>query len=144
MFKAIRNMFKGKKEEVTTDPPGRTFKRVLTGDYFSCEASEADEAMIEESKHSKIEQIKNLGLEPKFVRFTYKNNDIDTAYVAFQKEVFAKKWNMIHVTEISFTVRANNIAEFEKMAGVSLKDDFNDLTEVTYDGQERRKEERKS
>ena len=145
MLKAIKSMFTGKKEEeVITDPPGRTFKRVLTGDYFVCEAPGADAAEIEESKQNKIEQIQSLGLEPKFVRFTYKKNEVVSAHVAFQKEIFAKKWNMIHITEISFAVREKNFEEFEKMAGVSLKDDFNDLTEVDYNGEERRKEERAS
>lgn len=145
MFKAIKNLFTGKKEaEVQTDPPGRTFKRILTGEYFACEAPEADEDVIEKSKHSKIEQIRSLELEPKFVRFTYKKDKVVSAHVAFQKEVFAKKWNMIHISEISFIVREQNFEEFEKMAGVSLKDDFNDLTEVEYRGEERRKEERSS
>ena len=143
MFKTIKNIF-SKEEEIITDPPGRTFKRVLTGDYFACEAHEVNDTEIAESKQSKIEQIRSLALEPKFLRFMYKKNEVESVHVAFQKEVFAKKWNMIHITEISFTVRAKNFEEFERMAGVSLKDDFNDLTEVHYDGKERRKEERES
>ena len=63
-----------------------------------------------------------------------------------KKEVLAKKWNMVHVTEISFIVHYLDFEEFEKMSGVNLNDDFRDLTSETkntsYKGKERRKEKR--
>ena len=69
-------------------------------------------------------------------------------YVIFQKEVFAEKWNMIHVTEISFTINRSDFEEFEKMSGVSLSEDFRDLSSegngATFKGKERRKEKREA
>lgn len=150
MIKTIKKIFSKEKEEVTVDPPGRTFKRVLTGDYFSCEKENADPSFIEKSKQDKIDQINTLALEPKFVRFNYKKEssgeldiqDALSAHVVFQKEIFAQKWNMIHITEISFTIRASNFEEFEKMSTFSLKEDFKDLTEIQYRGEERRQAQR--
>jgi len=142
MIKKIKSLFGTQKEEVVSDPPGRTFKKVLTGDYFDGAKKDAD--AIARSKQDKIDQIETLELLPKFLRFTYKKEEPISVHVAFQKEVFARKWNMIHVTEISFTVKASDIEEFEKMAGVSLKNDFKDLTEVHYEGKERRKGQRTS
>ena len=142
MIKKIKSLFGTQKEEVVSDPPGRTFKKVLTGDYFDGAKKDAD--TIARSKQDKIDQIETLELLPKFLRFTYKKEEPISVHVAFQKEVFARKWNMIHVTEISFTVKASDIEEFEKMAGVSLKNDFKDLTEVHYEGKERRKGQRTS
>jgi hypothetical protein len=153
MIKKIQEIFAKKKKEVLVeDPPGRTFKRVLTGDYFSCEKEGVDQKFIEISKQDKIDQIKTFELTPKFVRFSYEKNsfaDVEDqkplfAHVTFQKEVFAKKWNMLHVTEIAFTVRAANFEEFEEMAEVNLKTDFKDLTEVQYRGEERRDDKRRS
>ena len=142
MIKKIKSLFGTQKEEVVSDPPGRTFKKVLTGDYFDGAKKDAD--TIARSKQDKIDQIETLELLPKFLRFTYEKEEPISVHVAFQKEVFARKWNMIHVTEISFTVKASDIEEFEKMAGVSLKNDFKDLTEVHYEGKERRKGQRTS
>jgi len=142
MIKKIKSLFGTQKEEVVSDPPGRTFKKVLTGDYFDGAKKDAD--TIARSKQDKIDQIETLELLPKFLRFTYEKEELLSVHVAFQKEVFARKWNMIHVTEISFTVKASDIEEFEKMAGVSLKNDFKDLTEVHYEGKERRKGQRTS
>jgi len=74
------------------------------------------------------------------------NLEISSAHVVFQKEVLAEKWNMIHVTEISFVVQYCDFEEFEKMSGVKLNEDFRDLTSETkntsYKGKERRKEKR--
>jgi hypothetical protein len=142
MIKKIKSLFGTQKEEVVSDPPGRTFKKVLTGDYFDGGKKDAD--AIARSKQDKIDQIETLELLPKFLRFTYEKEEPVSVHVAFQKEVFARKWNMIHVTEISFTVKASDFEEFEKMAGVSLKNDFKDLTEVHYEGKERRKGQRTS
>jgi len=142
MIKKIKSLFGTQKEEVVSDPPGRTFKKVLTGDYFDGAKKDAD--AIARSKQDKIDQIETLELLPKFLRFTYEKEEPVSVHVAFQKEVFARKWNMIHVTEISFTVKASDFEEFEKMAGVSLKNDFKDLTEVHYEGKERRKGQRTS
>ena len=142
MIKKIKSLFGTQKEEVVSDPPGRTFKKVLTGDYFDGAKKDAD--AIARSKQDKIDQINTLELLPKFLRFTYEKEEPISVRVAFQKEVFARKWNMIHVTEISFTVKASDFEEFEKMAGVSLKNDFKDLTEVQYEGKERRQSQRTS
>ena len=144
MIKKIKNLFGTQKEEVVSDPPGRTFKKVLTGEYFDGAKKDADAVATARAKQDKIDQIETLELLPKFLRYTYEKEELLSAHVAFQKEVFARKWNMIHVTEISFTVKASDIEEFEKMAGVSLKNDFKDLTEVHYEGKERRKGQRTS
>ncbi len=145
MIKKIKNLLgKEKEEDLVKDPPGRTFKKVLTGEFFSSEQEGADEAFIQKSRQDKIDKINALELKPKFVRFAYKGDAPVSAHVAFQKEVFARKWNMIHITEISFTVKASDLEEFEKMAVVSLKNDFKDLTEVHYEGKERRKGQRTS
>lgn len=154
MIQIIKNLFtKKKKKEYTPDPPGRTFKRILTGRYFGCEDRTADAVKIAQAKQEKIDQIRELELIPMYVRFTYKTNKEQTpdntvlsAHVAFQKEVFAKKWNMVHVTEISFTINHDDFDEFEQMSGVSLNKDFRDLTPHSdtsaYQGEERRKKRR--
>ena len=147
MIKLFKKLFGIKEEkEVQADPPGRTFKRVLTGDYFGCEKNETDADKIIQPKQSKIEQIKELELIPMFIRYAHEKDSIVSAHVAFQKEVHAKNWNMTHVTEISFTVFSEDFDEFEEMAGVRLSEDFRDLTayekEGAYTGEERRKEKR--
>lgn len=148
MIKTLKSLLVKKKEkEVLPDPPGRTFKRVLTGRYFGCENKNADDGSIAEAKKDKIEQIKELELVPMFVRFTYDPARPETdhpvsAYVAFQKEVFAEKWNMVHVTELSFTVLRDDFEEFEAMSGTSLANDFKNLSSVSYYGAERRNAKR--
>ena len=147
MIKMFKKLFGIKEEqEVVADPPGRTFKRILTGDYFGCEKNETDIHKIAQSKQNKIDQINELELVPMFIRYTYIKDSIVSAHVAFQKEVHAKKWNMTHVTEISFTVYYDEFEEFEQMSGVRLSEDFRDLTayanEDAYKGAERRKEKR--
>jgi hypothetical protein len=91
-----------------------------------------------------------------FIRYSYKNKiethtkdnnlEISSVHVVFQKEVLAEKWNMLHVTEISFIVNYADFEEFEKISGVSLNNDFRDLTSyensTPYKGKERRKEKR--
>jgi hypothetical protein len=149
MIGLIKKLF-GKKEEkeFIPDPPGRTFKRVPTSKYFEGEYPPEETERIADAKQYKIDQIKTLELLPKFLRYTFKDNDTQeatAAYVVFQKELFDEKWNMVHVTEVSFYVKASNFQEFEKMAGVSLQNDFRDLTQInnqTYNGDERRKEKR--
>lgn len=148
MIKKLKNLLAKKKEaEVIPDPPGRTFKRVLTGRYFGCEDSTADDSKITEAKKEKIELINELELLPMFVRFTYGSAQPEkdqpvAADVAFQKEVLAENWNMVHVTEISFTILSDDFEEFERMSGVSLKHDFKDLTSVTHYGKDRRGKKR--
>ena len=149
MIELIKKLF-GKKEEqaVIPDPPGRTFKRVPTGKYFEGEYAPEEKENIAKAKQSKIDQIKALELLPKFLRYKFEHKESEeatAAYVVFQKELFDEKWNMVHVTEVSFCLKAPDFQEFEEMAGVSLKNDFRDLTDVnneTYKGKERRKEER--
>ncbi len=148
MIEKLRNLFGKKTEEYVPDPPGRTFKRVLTGRYFGCEDPNVDEHSIANAKQEKIDQIKELELKPMFVRFTYDDSGATgenlpiSAHVAFQKEVFAEKWNMVHVTEISFTVYSEDFDEFEKMSGTRLNDDFRNLSTTTFTGKDRRKEKR--
>ena len=150
MIEMLKNLFGRKKVEAyVPDPPGRTFNRVLTGRYFGCEDKNADEAAIAKAKQEKIDQIRELELVPMFVRFTYDDTQEEeedmqptSADVSFQKEVFAKNWNMVHVTEISFTVLSSDFAEFEEMSGVSLTQDFRDLTNTTFSGKDRRKQKR--
>lgn len=153
MIKTIKSLFAKKKaKETIPSPPGRTFNRVLTGRYFGLEDLNADESSIARAKQEKIDQINELELVPMFVRYTYEETHKDdskeekshpiSAHVAFQKEVFAENWNMVHVTEISFTVYYADFDEFEKMSGVSLTDDFRDLSATTFNGRDRRKEKR--
>lgn len=149
----LKKLFGKKKEQTDVpSPPGRTFNRVLTGRYFGLEDVNADKNAIAKAKQEKIDQIKELELLPVFLRYSYESKnkkDIDndknhpaSVDVAFQKEIFAENWNMVHVTEISFTVLYDDFEEFEQMAGVSLSDDFRDLTSTTFNGEERRKETR--
>ncbi len=154
MIRNFKNLFsKKKKKEFVPDPPGRTFKKILTGRCFGCEDVDADEEKINKAKQRKIDQIQELGLKPMFIRYAYEatkeethDKKISSAHVAFQKEVLAKKWNMIHITELSFTIFRTDFEEFEKMSGISLSKDFRDVTPTgdtpDYQGQERRKERR--
>lgn len=157
MIEILKSLF-GKKDneaEYIPDPPGRTYKRVLTGRYFGCEDVSADEASIAKAKQGKIDQIAALGLAPMFIRYVYKDmkdqaieREVSSAHVVFQTEVSAERWNMTHVTEISFIVYAADFDEFEKLSGVALKNDFRDLTSeessTSYNGEERRKTKRDS
>lgn len=165
MIEILKSLFgKKKKKEYVPDPPGRTFNRVLTGRYFGCEDVNADESSVAKAKQGKIDQITELGLVPMFIRYSYEDTsknkrgtqagenhpdpEVSSVHVAFQKEVTAEKWNMTHVTEISFTVNRSDFDEFEKMSGVSLSDDFRDLTSygntAPYNGKERRKKKREA
>ena len=113
----------------------------------------ADASKIAQAKQDKIDQIHELELMPMYVRYTYKttkkpdhDKKIISAHVAFQKEVLSKKWNMVHVTEISFTVNHDDLDEFEQMSGLTLNTDFRDLTPnsdiPSYQSGERRKKKR--
>ena len=155
MIELLKKLFGKKKEQSdVSNPPGRTFNRVLTGRYFGLEDVNADEDAIARAKQEMIDQIKELELVPMFMRYDYdskKKKDFDaeedhptSVHVAFQKEVFAEKWNMVHVTEISFTVLSADFDEFEKMAGVSLNGDFRDLTSTAFNGEERRRASREA
>jgi hypothetical protein len=145
MIKILQKLLGIKEEkEVVADPPGRTFKRILTGDYFGYDKKETDQEKIAKAKQSKVDKIKELELIPMFIRYKKVKETIVSAHVAFQKEVHAEKWNMTHVTEISFIVYAEDFEELETMAGVNLTKDFRDLTayekEGSYQGVERRKD----
>ena len=163
MIEIFKRLFGKKKEkEYVSDPPGRTFKRIETGRYFGCEDVNADESSVAKAKQRKIDQISELELIPMFTRYSYEDTsknksgtqagkdhpdpEVSSVHVVFQKEVFAEKWNMTHVTEISFTVNRSNFEEFEKMSGVSLSDDFRDLSSegnsAAFNRKDRRKEER--
>ena len=157
MIEILKSLF-GKKEEAEEyipDPPGRTFKRVLTGRYFGCENENTDEGSVVKAKQEKIDLITELELAPMFIRYSYKSRsdqvadrEVSSAYVVFQKEVSAEKWNMTHVTEISFVVFRVDFAEFEKMSGLSLENDFRDLTSeensTPFSGRERRRAQRET
>ncbi|MCF6207267.1 MAG: hypothetical protein L3J47_10315 [Sulfurovum sp.] len=131
---------------------GRTFRRILCGNYFGLRDYSAAPEAVKLAKLNKIDQIQQLGLVPKFVRYIRKKvsdekeSQIVAAYVAFQKEVFDPKLNMVYVTELSFIVLKEEFEEFEEMAGVSLKKDFRDIDKVEklYKGEERRRETRLS
>ena len=160
MLGIFKSLFGKKKEtEYIPDPPGRTFNRVLTGKYFACENVDADEHRITESKQKKIAQIAELELIPMFIKYSYEDRsyrrtqgredhpvpEISSVYVVFQKEVSAQRGQMTHVTEISFIVNYPDFNEFEKMSGVSLSDDFRDLTSYNtapFNGKERRNKRR--
>ena len=123
------------------DPPGRTYKKILTGQYFGGTTPHHNEQTRLASKENKIRLINEHQLLPATVRYTYKKEfddtlykvsndqkDILSAYVVFQKEVFDEKWNMVHITELSFILYPHEFYEFESMANVSLKENFKDLT----------------
>jgi len=147
MKKLLKKIFTNthKVQDELIDPPGRTFKRVLTSEYFHHTDSDANEEMHQASKNTKITHIKELELKPMYVRYLYEQDSPISAHVAFQKEVFAEKWNMIHITEVSFNINASDFSEFESMAKVSLENDFRDVTPKehdTYDREDRRKKKR--
>jgi hypothetical protein len=132
-------------ESLPSDPPGRTFKRILTGDYFGFKKCTSDVSLQNVEKQKKIEQIKTHALQPKYINYTYQGTEVISAHVAFQKEVLAEKWNMLHITEISFTIYANDFEEFEEMSKVCLETDFRDVSVKSsdgYQGQERRQQMR--
>ena len=154
MLTVIKNIF-GKKtyKNASTDAPGRTFNKVLTGKYFGCEDLDADPKRIAEAKQKKIDQIKELELKPKFTRYLYEDMVENHAVakpisvqVTFQKEVSPEHHNMVHITEVSFIVNYEDLNEFEQMAGVSLFDDFRQLSseEITasFEGIDRRNDNR--
>ncbi len=156
IIEQFKKLFGKRKEQVShDDPPGRTFKRILTGDYFGLQDPHADEAAHQAAKEEKIALIAKMDMKPKFVRYALKKKAFDeksphitAAHVVFQNEVFDEKWHMVHVTEISFIVPKEEFETFETMAGVRLTEDFRDLTEYDgkshYNGKERRKERRKA
>jgi len=105
-------------------------------------------------KEEKIRQIEALGLKPVYLRYrlrrgagaSLQKENIEAAYVAFQKEEYDPKLNMVHVTEISFIVPKDEFAQFEAMADVSLEEDFRHLYDdgKPYGGVERRRKPRRS
>jgi hypothetical protein len=160
MMEMLKSLFGKKKKKVyVPDPPGRTFKRIETGRYFGCEDINADENSVAKAKQRKIEQITELELVPMFIRYSYEDTsknkqgiqagenlpdpEVSSVHVVFQKEVTAEKWNMTHVTEISFIVNRSDFKEFEKMSGVSLNNDFRDLTSYGNTAPDNEKERRK-
>ena len=155
MFGLLKRLFANNEEnKEEEEKPGRTFKRVLTGDYFGLRNPDADTEAVQRAKEDKIRQIEELGLKPVYLRYrlrkeageTPQKEDIEAAYVAFQKEEYDPKLNMVHVTEISFIVSKDEFTEFEAMAGVSLENDFRNLYDNAkpYEGVDRRKKPRKS
>jgi hypothetical protein len=144
MIQLIKKLFlNDSKIELIPDPPGRTFKRILTGDYFSHKDRNTDKNLQLHAKEKKINQIKELKLFPKHIKYTYKKGIIFSAFVSFQKEELSSKWNMLHITEISFIVYADEFKIFESMANVKLENDFRDVTlKDTYTDKERREESR--
>jgi hypothetical protein len=125
----------------------------LTGDYFGLRNPDANIETIRIAKQDKIDQIRELGLVPKFLRYARKRctdrqneTEITAAHVVFQKEEYDERLNMVHVTEISFIVPKEEFEEFERMAGVTLESDFRNLyeDEGMYQGKERRRTPRPS
>ncbi|MCF6244119.1 MAG: hypothetical protein L3J43_03715 [Sulfurovum sp.] len=156
MLDMFKNLFlKPKKVNVTEDKstepkPGRTFNKILTGKYFGLDDKNANKKLINELKDKKIQQINELGLTPKFARYIYAKGIDDystetpiSVHVAFQKERYSRKRQMIHISEMSFIVKANEFEEFEKKLEVNILNDFTQLApEHTFKGTERRKEQR--
>ena len=139
------------REERVAEPekPGRTFNKILTSKYFGGDEHETDPQEIQKAKRHKIEQIEHEEMRPKFLRYSYEEEDstenkIDAVYIAFQKEVISQRGNMIHVTELAFTVKASDFDEFQAMAHVNFEKDFRDLTHHCYQGEERRKKNRET
>lgn len=134
----------GKKEikVIQGTPPGRTFKRILTGEYFGYKDIHIDASKQQKAKEKILDQINELELNPMYIHYNYNNSIISHAHIVFQKEILAKKWNMLHVTEISFLLYASDFKQFEEMSQLNLNDDFTNLTPITnstYIVKERRK-----
>jgi hypothetical protein len=151
MLEIFKRLFsKPQEEEVKEDEPGRTFNKILTGKYYGLGDNNADKSLILELKDKKITQIKDLELEPKFARYLYAQNTEDynpseaiAIQVSFQKERYSRKRQMIHVSEMSFIVKAEDFVEFEEKLDINLSSDFRLLAhENTFSGKERRKEKR--
>ena len=146
MLNFLKKLFSKEEEIAEPEQPGRTFNRIITSKYFGCdnENSSADAEQVAKMKQSKIDQINEFGLEPRFIRYTYSpdGTEIESAHIVFQKETTSQRGSMIHVTELAFTIRRDDFDEFEKMANVSFESDFRDLTDLKYNGKERRKEKR--
>ena len=158
MIKVFKSLFgEEKEEEYIPDSPGRTFNKILTGKYFGCEDLNADEKRVSKAKQKKIDQIRELELIPMYIRYFYEDTGhkeiqateyhpitkASSVHVVFQKEVSAQRGQMTHVSEISFIIHRSDFNEFEKMSGLSLSNDFRDLTvyksSVPYTGEDRRK-----
>ena len=121
--------------------------------YFGCEDKNADQSRVAEAKQKKIDQIKELELKPMFTRYfyleeveDYTTTDPLSVHVVFQKEVSPENHNMVHVTELSFIVKFEDFEEFEQMVGLSLFNDFRQLSYEedpdTFKGRDRRLDER--
>lgn len=139
MIKIFKGLFDIKRKKYVSDIPGRIFKRIDTGMYFGFKNTNIDESIVTREKQRQIDQIAKLALLPVSIKYYYKGRrgsqtedheviEALHAYLVFQKEVFAEKWNMIHITEISFIVNHFDFNEFEKMSGFRLSKDFNTLT----------------
>jgi len=151
MLEIFTKLFTKPKEVVPEEEkPARTFNKILTGKYYGLDDNTADKTFIKELKDKKVHQIKELELKPKFIRYIYErgveNYTIEAAIaaqVSFQKERYSRKRQMIHVTEMSFIVKAEDFNELEKKLGLSLSNDFRHLApENTFNGEERRKQKR--
>jgi len=116
MIKVFKSLFGGEKEkEPIPDSPGRTFNKILTGKYFGCEDPNADENRISEAKQKKIDQITELELIPKYIRYSYEDTvhkenqateydpitKVSSVHVVFQKEVSTQRGQMTHVIKIN-------------------------------------------
>ncbi|HIP28693.1 MAG TPA: hypothetical protein EYG82_05905 [Sulfurovum sp.] len=151
MLEIFKKLFaKPVEVEPEEDKPGRTFNKILTGKYYGLDDNNADKTLISELKDKKIHQIQELELKPKYLRYIYDKNTEDytvtnaiSVQVSFQKERYSQKRQMIHVSEMSFIVKAEDFDEFEKKLDISLQNDFRHLEpENTFDGTERRKQNR--
>jgi len=150
----FKKLFSEKEEERPPEKPGRIFNKVLTGRYFGCEEDIHDEERIAAAKREKVKLIEEMELLPKFKRsltVTYDTPLKDPAkraeegqavHLVFQKESMHN--SMVHITELSFIVKGCDLEEFEEMSGISLENDFRDLTNFVYEGEERRKKDREA
>ena len=96
MINIVKKYFTKTPKEDSKTPPGRTFKRILTGEYFGLEKNVTDAVRQKEAQERRIEQIKEHNLKPSHLIKYYHHTDIKEIRVAFQKEVLAEKWNMLH------------------------------------------------
>jgi len=141
MFSWFKNIFISSPSHTKETPPGRTFKRILTNEYFGLANTVTNPKLQKEAQERKITQINEHNLLPIYVTYHYEHKKIIAAKVAFQKEEHAKKWNMIHITEISFLLYLEDFKDFEVMTKTNLKENFIDVTpeHIDYEGIERRK-----
>jgi len=149
MFSLFSNRRKKEEKRGEEEKPGRAFKRLMLGEYFGLQDKQAPKEAHQRAMQRKTNEIKRLQLKPAHLRYIRKtriekgeeHTYVAGAHVAFQKEEYNERWHMVHVTEVSFLVRAEEFDTFQTLCGVRFED-FRDLTDFEYKGKERRKKPR--